>query len=305
MRRLIFFFIDGIGIGKDDPSVNPLIDAEPLFGKTMGGLRLTGIRCPKRFPGGIIVPVDANLGVAGLPQSATGQTTIFTGVNAAKLIGRHLNAFPSKRLVSVINERSMMKTLKEHGISVTGANTYSKDFFIKRKHPSRNLFPVSTLTILASGEQCRDIDDYPRVPAVFMDITNALMRQRGYRVPLVSPETAAGYLLAIARDYQFTFFEYFLTDIFGHKKNAKMIHMSVDNLNHFTQAIVDGMDSETALLIISDHGNAEDISVKTHTRAKVPLILFSKDKRALSQFSRVRSLTDVYTAVLSYFDIRG
>ncbi|MEK6796761.1 MAG: hypothetical protein AABZ39_18435 [Spirochaetota bacterium] len=303
MRRLILLFIDGIGIGTDDPAINPLIADTPLFGKLMGGIRLAGIRRKKRFPGGILVPVDANLGVAGLPQSATGQTTIFTGVNAAKFIGRHLNAFPSKRLVNIINERSIMKVLKEHGCTVTGANMYSKDFFIKRKHPTRNLFPVSTLTILASGEQCRDVSDYPRTPAVFMDITNAIMRERGYAIPLVSPETAAENLLCISRDSDFTFFEYFLTDIFGHKKNAPMIRKSVDELNSFAGSVVAGMDDSTSLLVISDHGNAEDMTVRTHTRARVPLILFSKDTNAVSIFSRVTSLVGVYAAVMKYFDI--
>lgn len=56
-ERIVLFFIDGLGWGAADDAVNP----------TRAWAR----------------PIDACLGVAGLPQSAAGQTTPPTGVNAA------------------------------------------------------------------------------------------------------------------------------------------------------------------------------------------------------------------------------
>ena len=44
---------------------------------------------------GIIVPTDATLDVPGYPQSATGQTAIFTGVNAAEIKQGHINVLPT------------------------------------------------------------------------------------------------------------------------------------------------------------------------------------------------------------------
>ncbi len=67
--KLIFVFIDGFGLGNEDAGQNPLYAAA-----APNLLRFLNSR--------YIFPTDATLGVKGLPQSATGQTTIFTGVNA-------------------------------------------------------------------------------------------------------------------------------------------------------------------------------------------------------------------------------
>ena len=96
---VIMVFLDGVGLGRDDPATNPL--ARP---DTVPGLeRLTLHRLVARdFPwigescGG--VAVDATLGIPGLPQSATGQAALLTSVNASALLGRHQNGFPGVRL---------------------------------------------------------------------------------------------------------------------------------------------------------------------------------------------------------------
>ena len=146
-RRLLLLFIDGIGLGNDDPA-NPLRD---LFADLMAPERLVLPAEPRSFDNGVLVPADATMGVPGIPQSATGQTSIFAGVNAQALLGRHLSAFPNHTLREVIERRSLMRVLRNGGVSVTSANLYSEEFFEKRENSRRNLFPVSTLTIRASG----------------------------------------------------------------------------------------------------------------------------------------------------------
>ena len=92
---IILIFIDGLGLGLDDPEINPLLTADLSniqnllqVGPTQKAVGPGIIR-----PNWIIKAIDARLGVSGLPQSATGQTTLFTGVNAPKITGRHINAF--------------------------------------------------------------------------------------------------------------------------------------------------------------------------------------------------------------------
>jgi len=88
---LLFVFVDGVGIGGPGPE-NPFVDlGGPILGALAG-------RKPELPSGVALAPTDATLGVAGLPQSATGQTAIFTGVNASALLGRHLWGFPNERL---------------------------------------------------------------------------------------------------------------------------------------------------------------------------------------------------------------
>jgi 2,3-bisphosphoglycerate-independent phosphoglycerate mutase len=138
--------------------------------------------------------------------------------------------------------------------------------------------------------------------AVFADITNRLIRERGYDIEEIPPETAARNLLNILKDNQFVFFEYFMTDIYGHKRNMEGLGKSVDILNNFTETVWAGIEKETSILIISDHGNAEDLSTGDHTSNDVPAILFTKNKNEAKQFAdSIHSLVDIYPWVLEYF----
>ena len=123
-RSVLLFFIDGLGIGTRG-SHNPLDgldDAAPLaiFQSE-----------PSEVPfQGIVVPTDARLGVEGRPQSASGQTTILTGINAPAAIGSHKQGFPNQALLDIIREHSIFLQLKHSGVdSLTFANTYTKKFF--------------------------------------------------------------------------------------------------------------------------------------------------------------------------------
>src|SRR5215510_12851535 len=121
---VLLFFIDGLGIGSRGPQ-NPfdgLPDAEPLA--------IFQDEEPRLPCDGALVPTDARLGVEGRPQSASGQTTILTGVNAAAAIGAHKQGFPNQALLDIIRQHSVFLQLKRNGIdSITFANTYTKRFF--------------------------------------------------------------------------------------------------------------------------------------------------------------------------------
>ncbi len=301
MKKLFLFFIDGVGICREEnPQENPL---SGLF-TNITGKPLAAGDYPFFFDSGVICAADASLGIPGIPQSATGQATIFTGINASKHLGYHLTALPNEELVGLINRQSLMKSLKDRGISVTSANLYSKEFFEKRGKRRRNAFPVSTLTIQASGAPFRYIDDYKNGRAVFADITNKGIRERGYDIELISPEKAGGYVLNILKDFRFVFFEYFMTDVYGHKRDREGLEESIDIINRFTGTIQDGIkESDTSICVISDHGNAEDLTTGNHTVNPVPAILFTRDQRAAESFAgAIHSLTDIYPWVLSYFN---
>ncbi|MHB8757825.1 MAG: hypothetical protein ACYC6V_07445, partial [Bacillota bacterium] len=131
VSRVFLFFIDGLGIGPADPGINPFLAAKlPTFDRLLGGRRPalpaaeatadgTPATAPApeviRAPSAILVPTDANLGVPGLPQSATGQTALFSGVNAPALIGRHLNAYPNEPLRQVLKEKGLLRQAVDRG----------------------------------------------------------------------------------------------------------------------------------------------------------------------------------------------
>ena len=299
MKKLFLFFIDGIGLGNAENSLTDLF--KNITGKPLGA----GDQ-PQFVSLGVICSANATLETAGVPQSATGQATIFTGINTSEYLGYHLTALPNRKLVELIEKQSMMKSLVERGMSVTSANTYSDEFFLTRAARKRNAFPVSTLTIKVSGVPFRYFADYEQGRAVFADITNKLIREKGYDIAEITPEVAAGNLLNIWEETQFVFFEYFMTDVYRHKRDKTAMDKCVDILNRFTENVWSGIsDDKTSILIISDHGNAEDLSIADHTFNNVPAILLTKNKiDAVSFAASIHSLVDIYSWVLEYFQVR-
>jgi len=294
MDKLILFFIDGIGLAP----ASPLNRISSLFSAETEGEGLLPAGEPRFRDRSLLVPLDARMGVEGIPQSATGQTCLFTGINAPELLGYHLTAFPNDPLLPHFENSSIMKVLDRRGVRVTSANRYTEAFFSEREGAPKNRFPASTLTIKASGAPFRMDREYEEGRAVFADITNELIRERGYEVDLITPEEGAQRTLTVLGEADFVFFEYFMTDHFGHKRDRENLDRCVENLNRYVTALIGGMDlSQEALLIVSDHGNSEDFSTGGHTLNPVPGLLIGGSEEKRQIFSR----TDIYDFMNVYF----
>jgi phosphopentomutase len=164
------------------------------------------------------------------------------------------------------------------------------------------MLPVSALSVEAAGLPFRYVEDYQRGRAVFADITNRMLIDRGFDVPLISPAEAAEHLLGIFEEADFVFFEYFLTDTYGHARQHRALQNEAAKLNAFLRAVLRGGGEELGVLIVSDHGNAEDSSVAAHTENPVPFLLFSSRTGLFAPYrQQVRSLLDIKAAVLQYF----
>ncbi len=297
-RKLFFLFIDGIGFGPRD---NPI---SGLFSPFTGAPAFWSEKAPLVTDTVALLPLDARLGVPGLPQSATGQTTIMTGKNATQLLGYHLLAFPNRELHPIIEEHSLLKKLNNAGIAVTAANLYSPSFFEERKKRRRNMFPVSSLSIEAAGIPFRFVEDYQRGEAVFADITNDMLIKRGYEIEKITPLQASERIIKIFETNDFVFFEYFLTDTFGHARDEEELRRVVEDLNQFMENIWRGSSREIDILVTSDHGNAEDITRGDHNLNPVPFFLLSTDLEKLKPlWEGCRSLLDVYPFITGYFGV--
>lgn len=298
--RVLLIFIDGIGLGANDPDVNPFARyGMPLFQELFGGplTRSVGKVIHSR---GCLVPIDAGLGVAGLPQSASGQTTLFTGINAARTMGMHVHAFPGPRLTEIITKCGIMKRLLARGFRVASANMYTPDYMDlvaarKRRHSA------TTLVTLTAGQPLRSVKDMLEGKAVYQDITNEMLLLSGFKdIPVIAPEVAGHRLVEIAQEHHFTLFEYFQTDRCGHKQNWKQAEEIIDTLQRFLMAIYYSQPEDMLVMITSDHGNFEDLGTKKHTLNQVPAILFGK--RCTEIAESIDSLTDVTPAVLAALD---
>jgi 2,3-bisphosphoglycerate-independent phosphoglycerate mutase len=296
-------FIDGFGLGSQDAAINPLLVAEmPFIRKILSGgyLSREGIGEGIITANLVVKPTSATLGTAGLPQSATGQTALFTGINAAAVAGRHISGFPTNCLRELIKDVSIFKVISQAGGKAVFANTFTAEYFDtverSKSRARARRHSVTTTAALAGGCRLLMLPDLLDGEAVYQDIINEQLRERGYEVPLLQPEQAAANLLKQAIKNDFTLFEYFQTDHCGHHQDFELALILLNRLDHFLQALAEGLGKhDLSLLVVSDHGNIEDLSVKTHTFNPVPTIAIGKD---VSKFAPVKSLTDIYPAVL-------
>ena len=284
---MIMIFIDGLGIGQNTPA-NPFLQASlPCWNhlvKTYG-----------------FFPADACLGVPGLPQSATGQTSIYTGENAPAALGRHYSARPTETLAGMIRRKNIFTALLERGFCVTFANVYTKEYLERMQEKPRGLFKPSATTLmnLSARLPFRLLEDYRKGMGVYHDITGEGLRERGYDVLPLQPEQAAENLYRISRDYDFTLFEFFVSDLAGHSMDMEQAVRVLERLDAFLGKLLEMMDLEKeALVIASDHGNIEDLSVSTHTLNPVPVFFITRMQRNV----QIKKITDIYPAILHFFE---
>ncbi len=286
---VLLFFIDGLGIGKRGPQ-NPfdgLEGAAPLA-------HFQDERSHVPFEG-IVVPTDARLGVEGRPQSASGQTTILTGVNAPAAIGTHKQGFPNQALLEIIREHSIFLQLKNRGVeSTTFANTYTNKFFERRPR----WISATTAAVEAAALRFNVVGDLKRGRAVYHDFTNAMLIERGEDVTLRTPEEAGDVLASIVAGHQFTLYEYFITDKIGHAQDREAAHRVLPMLARYIWRLLERVDlTQTTLMLTSDHGNIEDLSARNHTLNLVPTIIWGRNREQIA--SRIHSLVDITPAIIA------
>jgi 2,3-bisphosphoglycerate-independent phosphoglycerate mutase len=297
--RIIFFFIDGIGLGSNDTRKNPCMFEELEFFNSSSNNVFPKSICHN----GIALGVDANLEIDGLPQSATGQTTLFTGINASKLLGRHLNAYPNQLLRNVLEKQSIFKILKNAGLKCAFLNAFRPPFF--DYNPEQILKHLSVTTVMNhyAGLPFFGINDIRENKSVYHDITNMDLIDKGFEVPRRSPEEAGEIVAKQSFQYDFLLFEYFQTDKAGHSRDMERAVNELLLLEKFLGSIITNMGKNTMLIVASDHGNIEDISVKGHTRNLALTLLFGPGADVFSE--KLLSLTDFVPAIKSLFGINN
>ena len=283
--KTLFFFVDGLGIGDESPSANPLFRGD----------------CPTlaRWLREVATPIDATLDTPGLPQSATGQTTLFTGLNGARAHGGHKEGYPGPTLREVIESRNLFDLLQERGRTCTFANAYYLDGLSPAELQRRR--SVTTVMTLKALGDIRRMAELERGEAVYNDLVRRRLRERGYPCELIAPSEAAAHLTALAECHDLTLFEYFMTDLIAHKGTAADMARVLGELDECPTALEAFSKTPGCLLLItSDHGNLEDAATRAHTRNPVPFIALGHGAVWLRE--RVKRLEDVTPALVALYD---
>ncbi|MEY2846965.1 MAG: hypothetical protein RL076_2511, partial [Chloroflexota bacterium] len=195
---IIFVFVDGIGLRQYSPD-NPFATTpQPHIAALIGGPLLS--EQIGRHPQALLNALDATMGWPGLPQSGTGQTALFAGINAAQLVERHQSHFPPTALQATLQQRSILHRGRQYGGSAF-ANAFDAGYW---QAVANRKLRKSASVIASEGAQItfRDVDDLATGRALSWDITNHVMHQRHpQRVSVIDAFTAGTNLARLAHGY--------------------------------------------------------------------------------------------------------
>ena len=224
---------------------------------------------------------------------------MFTGVNCPLAMGKHCEGFPGPALRKIVDDNNIFLELKRRGKKVRFADAYlvdSADELALRRFKS-----VTTVMALTVPESISTVEDLLDDNAVLQDLTRETIQDRYPDVPVVPPQRAAEHLFRIAREYDFTLFEFFQTDVSGHSMDYARACAVLRTYDRFLTALVRYCEAANITLVMTaDHGNIESMHERGHTRNPVPFIAFGPKEKQIRE--HVSSLIDVTPSVLAAFD---
>ena len=287
MTRILFIFLDGIGLGAEDPETNPLARVEmPYLQSLLGGHKLTISAAPYESEQVSLLALDAGLGVDGLPQSATGQAVLMTGVNVPGKLGYHYGPKPNPEVAGYLNNgNTLFSWLHAEDKKAALLNAYPPHYF-RGIESGKRLYSSIPLTVTSAGYSLFNQEDFFEGKALSADFTG-----HGWRsmleiaeAPLRSAQEAGEKMAELAQKYDFSLFEYWASDYAGHKRNMDWAVEQMEVFDSVLKGLVGAWEMEEDLILItSDHGNMEDLSTRRHTDAKVPGLVIGAKHKAFAE----------------------
>ncbi|MCL6596155.1 MAG: alkaline phosphatase family protein [Firmicutes bacterium] len=246
--RVVWVFVDGLGLAppSEVPPPTPRLDAL-VGGPALVDRPLAGTAQGCRWE------LDATLGVAGLPGTATGQATLVTGANAAAALGRHIHGYPGPRLRAFIDaEGSLFQRVRAMG----------------RR--------AALLTAYPEGAGETALRYAARRAGAALALGEALLPHLGCAPGSAdagrAAEEAAAMAARLAEGWDLAVVETDLCDRAGHLREGReeARRRAVACADRFLAALRARLGRGDVLAVTSDHGNVES-ERRGHSRNRVPL----------------------------------
>jgi 2,3-bisphosphoglycerate-independent phosphoglycerate mutase len=307
-RSALFLFMDGVGLGANDPAINPFAATEmPNLQNLLGGERLLLEAIPKDksqlvTQRATLVALDACMGVPGSPQSATGQAALLTGQNVPAQLGYHYGPKPNQAVASFLRNGSLFRILKNNLYLVALLNAYPPRYF-HAIESGRRLYSAIPLAVTSAGIPLRTQSDLVNGQALSADFTAEGWRtQLGFPdIPQLEPEQAGTSLARLAQELDFAMFEYWLSDYAGHGQNMNQACQLLETFDRVLGGLLAAWDDRHGLILItSDHGNLEDLSTRHHTRNYVPALIVGDSKDRQIFIDKLHNLAGISPAIQRY-----
>ena len=107
----------------------------------------------------------------------------------------------------------------------------------------------------------------------------------------ITPEVAADRVINQSVNYNLLLHEYYLTDKAGHDQDPGRVDRILTSYNRFLNRVIRERPDNITLVLSSDHGNVEDLSVKTHTFNEVPLFVLGPGARHFGEAASIQDVT--------------
>lgn len=300
-RHILMIFLDGIGLGADDPSTNPfsLATLPTLSALTNGKRWVDGIG-KQLSERAVFIPTDPRMGISGRPQSASGQAAILTGRNVPQLIGEHYGPRPNAAIRALLAEDNIFKQMRAAGKTAALLEAYPPRFH-DAINSGKRLRSSYQQALHEAGLPLFSEEDVYSGDAMTVDWTGEAWRsQLGYAdSPIYTPAEAGKHMVEISRRYHFAFFSHWLTDTIGHRGTVEEAARLLELFDAVMTGVLESWrDDEGLIIITSDHGNMEDMSHGKHTERDVPTLIIGEGREAFSD--GITSLADLAPRITRY-----
>jgi 2,3-bisphosphoglycerate-independent phosphoglycerate mutase len=313
--RVLFIFLDGIGLGENNQGINPFANAKmPNLNTLLDGRSLFKESAPFVGEHATLLGIDPNVGVDGLPQSATGQAMLLTGINISAELGYHYGPKPNPEVATYLNDGTLFSRFTKAGKKTALLNAYPPRYF-DGIDSGKRLYSSIPLAVTNAGLPLFTNQDFIAGRALSADFTGDGWRTMlGFPdAPVMDSHQAGRKLATLAKEYDFSLFEYWASDYAGHKQQMETAVELMETfdgvLGGLMEEMIDergktlapgasaGVKEELLVVITSDHGNMEDLSTRKHTDALVPALVIG-NKTARDAFTRnMKDLTDIAPAI--------
>ena len=303
--KILFLFLDGVGLGVEDEGINPLARARmPHLRRLLDGQALTWQSAPYDGERASLRALDARLGVEGLPQSATGQAALLTGVNAPRQIGAHYGPKPNAAVAEILHNGNLFKRLGQAGRQTSFLNAYPQRYF-EAIASGRRLYSAIPMAATSAGLALKTAEELSAGQALSADFTNAGWREHlsCNDMPLLRPGEAGKRLADLSMAVDFAFFEYWASDYAGHEQDMAAACTLLETFDEVLGGLLRAWDDRRGLVVItSDHGNLEDLSTRRHTLNPAPALVIGSPALRQGFCAALDDLTDIPKAIVEAYE---
>jgi hypothetical protein len=297
--KVLFIFLDGIGLGENNPDTNPFARARmPNLNALLDGRSLLKESAPYHGEQATLIGIDPNVGVDGLPQSATGQAMLLTGKNISADLGYHYGPKPNPEVAAYLNGGTLFSRCVVAGKKAALLNAYPPRYF-HGIDSGKRLYSSIPLAVTNAGLDLFRHDDLFAGRALSADFTGEGWRTMlGYPdSPVMDAHQAGKKLVSLAKEYDFSLFEYWASDYAGHKQQMETAIRLMEIFDGVLGGLLEERNDGLLVLVTSDHGNMEDVATRKHTDAHVPALVIG-EKSTREEFTRgMTDLTHVAPAI--------